>query len=845
VNLRFALLHAWREARAGGRGMVLHLTAVALGVAALVAINSFRANVVTAVEGEARTLMGADVRFGSARPFTEPVDALLDSLAAAGAGIAREVRLASMALAPATGAVRLVQLRAIWGDYPFYGEARTEPAGLWPVAEADAALVDPALLVQLSVSVGDELLVGARRFRVAGTIERLTGDVGIQTAVGPRVVIRGEALAGTGLIGPGSLVRHEAYVALPGGAGAAALVRERRELLREQDATARTAAGQAQDMTLAFGIMGRFLGLVGLVALLLGGLGVASAVNGFIRERLSAVAVLRCLGARRPTVFLAYLLQTAGLGLAGAAAGAVLGLAVQQLLPRLFAGLLPVEVAVTPHFPSLAAGLVAGAGVALAFALLPLLDVRRVAPLQALRREVEPLPGGPDWLRVAAWALLAATVAVAAVVQAPTVLIGLAFAAAIAVALVALAGVARVLVAVARRTVGRIGPYPFRQGIASLFRPHNQTLAVTLALGFGVFLLASLFLVQHSLLDRLRVDAAEGNPNLLLFDVHPDQAEGVAGLFAGRGAALRDVTPVVPARIAAVRGVGVAELLADTGRSGPRWALRREYRNTYREAPTETETVVAGRWWTRARGAGEPPRVSLEEDLARELGVGVGDAITWDIQGVEIESRIVNLRRVDWARFAPNFFVVFEPGVLEAAPHSLIALARVPDATQRAELQRDLVLAWPNVAVLDLTVVQEAVETVVGRVTLGIRFLALFSVGAGLLVLAGAVAASRRQRRREAALLRTLGAGRRQLRLLAVTEYLALGGVAGLAGGLLALLAGWAVVTRVFELPFAPAPAAVLGLAAGTAVLAAGVGVLAGRDILRRPPLETLRESAE
>jgi putative ABC transport system permease protein len=331
----------------------------------------------------------------------------------------------------------------------------------------------------------------------------------------------------------------------------------------------------------------------------------------------------------------------------------------------------------------------------------------------------------------------------------------------------------------------------------------------------------------------------------------------VVELLTRRGAEAPETTPLVPGRIAALNGRPVAELLG--GRSS-RWALRREYRNTYRAALAETERVVAGRWWDAAsagatggsaanNGGAAPPtrlaRISVETDLADELGIGVGDRMTWDFQGVRIETEVANLREVDWAQFAPNFFVVFEPGVLEAAPQNLIVLARVEDAGGRAALQRDLVLEFPNVSVLDLNLIQGTVEEVLGKVALAVRFLALFAVGVGVLVLVGALRASRGQRLRESALLRTLGASHRQVRTILLTEYLALGALAGSAGTIFAALAAWPLVALLFRFPYRPPLLLLVGACIGVALVTALVGVLNGRAATRRPPLATLREGVE
>jgi len=851
-GVRFALKLAWRELRGSARRIGLYMGAVALGVAALVAIDSLRANVLGAVRGEARELMGADLRVSSSAPLAEPVRALVDSLAAHGAGVATVTRLPSMVLAPTTGAVRLLQVQAVTGAYPFYGTRTTEPAGLWPLPAGERrALVDPAVLVQLGVGVGDTVLVGESRFAIAGTVTERVGEVGLQSAVGPRIYIPGEYLGETGLVRMGSLVEYQTYIAFAG--DPERFRREHEELFREERVRVQTAQGQVERLVRTVGSLGSYLSLVGLAALLLGGVAVASAVNLFVEERLTAVAVLRCLGAGAGSIFGAYLLQTGVLGLAGAAVGVGGGLAAQWLLPRVLEGVLPVGVEFAVHWPSVALGLGVGVWVAVAFALPPLLRVRGVAPLRALRRDAgERDDGGVDWPRVAAQAMIGGSVVALGVLQAPGWREGVLFAVGIGVVLGLLYLLARLLVGVTRRHFPRRAGYTVRQGVSNLFRPQNQTLAVTLALGFGVFLIGVIFLAQHSILDRFRIDAAAGRPNLLFFDLQTDQRAGVEGLLARRGVALEAVTPLVPGRIAAIGGRGVTELLGLPEGEGPsRWALRREYRNTYRDTVAATERVVAGEWWSTvdddAPGAmlgtaARPARISLEVDLARELGVGVGDRITWDFQGVELETVVANLREVDWAQFAPNFFVVFEPGVLESAPQTLVALARVEDAGARAELQRELVLEFPNVSVLDLTAVQGAVDGILGKVGVAVRSLALFAVGVGVLVLIGALRATRVHRLREAALLRTLGASRRQVEGILLAEYLALGGLAGLAGVLFAGVAAWPLVTQLFGLEYRPPIVELLGAWVGVALAAAVVGVLNGRAATERTPLEVLRE---
>lgn len=861
MKVSFALKLAWREFRSSLPRLGIYMAAIALGVAALVAINSFRANVLTTVRGEAKSLLGADLRISSNAAFAPPVEALLDSLAEAGSGVARVTRLPSMVLAPASGAVRLLQVQAVTGGYPFYGGFETEPSGSWPMpGDLRSALVDPAVLAQLGIAVGDSLVVGAARFEVVGTAADRAGEVGVQSAIGPRIYIPGAFLEETGLVQTGSLVEYQAYIRYDG--DAERFRREHREFFQEHRVRVQTAQGQVERLARTIGTLGGFLTLVGFTALLLGGVAVASAVHLFVEERLTSVAVLRCLGAGQRTIFAGYLIQTGMLGLFGAVVGAIGGILVQAVLPRLFDGVVPAGVEFAVHWPSILIGLGVGTWVALVFALLPLLRVREVTPVQALRRGVEGevAVGGsagarPDGWRRVAYAGIAASVMALSIAQAPGWRSGLAFALACAVVLTFLYGVARLLAAVVRRYFPRQAGFAVRQGVANLFRPRNQTVAVVLSLGFGVFLIGTIFLAQHSILDQFRLDAAAGRPNLLLFDVQLDQRAGIEALLARRGLSEPETTPLVPGRIAALNGRSVTELLADHGEDRPsRWALRREYRNTYRDTLVETERLVAGSWWGDGRRGedsarverafGGPARISVEADLARELGIGVGDHVTWDFLGVTIETRVASLREVDWAQFAPNFFVVFEPGVLDGAPQNLIMLARAEDAGERAALQRDLVLEYPNVSVLDLHQIQSTVDELLGKIGVAVRSLAYFAVAVGILVLIGALRASRVHRLREAALLRTMGASGRQVRRILLTEYLALGGLAGVTGILCAGLGAWPLVTGLFGLEYHPPILPLLGGWIGVVLLAALIGSLNGRGATQRPPLVTLREGA-
>ncbi|HVX89768.1 MAG TPA: FtsX-like permease family protein, partial [Gemmatimonadales bacterium] len=861
-RLRWILAMAWRESRAAPRRLVLMTAAVAVGVGALVAINGFADNLRVSVQEQARSLLGGDLGLSSRQPFSPEGERLIrmlqgggDSTRAPAGQVAKVTGFAGMAYVTRTSGARLVQVSAIEGAWPFYGTVRTEPANIWPLLQSGRnVIVDPALLTTLDARVGDTLALGESRFVIIGAAVQVPGDVGVRSAFAPRIFIPADYLAETKLLSFGARAFYDAYVKLPDPSRAEILSGQFEQRLRAEKLRVRTVSDDEQDLNQALGTMTRYLGLVALIALLLGGIGVASATHEFINRKLETVAVLRCLGATAPQVFGVYVTQALGVGLLGSAAGVTLGVLLQLALPQVLSGVLPVEVAVTMSPEAILLGLAVGLWASFVFALRPLLTVRRISPLVALRRDYDDAAQRQrDPLRWMAWGVLALSVVGLALLQVRRVPPALAFSGGVAVAIGVLALAASLLVKGVRRWFPKGLPYLWRQGLANLYRPANQTVVVVLALGFGAFLLGTLYVVQYSLVQQFAIDASPDRPNLILFDIQPEQRAGVDSILAEVGSRGPGLTPIVPMRISSVKGVPVERLTGESAadttdeegrpRRGERrnaWAFRREYRSTYRAEKTPSEVIVSGKWAeTAARGAppSAPTPISVEVDLAGELGVTVGDTIVWDVQGVKLTSVVANLRTVNWARFEPNFFVVFPPGPLDQAPQTWVTLARLDSATTRGLVQRRVVERYPNVSTIDLSVVQRAVDELLSRVTLGVRFMALFSLAAGGMVLIGAVAGTRRQRIREGVLLKTLGATRRQVMRIALAEYVSLGLLSAVASLGLASIAGWLIVDRFFEMQYRyPAPG-ILAFAAAIIGLTVAVGLWTSREVFARTPL--------
>jgi putative ABC transport system permease protein len=827
------------------------MSSISLGVAALVAIDSFSANIVQSVKDQSRALMGGDISFNSSKPFPPAVDSLFDSLSHHGISFARVTTFPSMAVVPRSAGTRFSQVRGVTPNYPFYGNIVTEPAGKWSALQQGAnAIVDPALLTSLNARVGDTLKLGFGTFTIIASIRDVPAAAGIAEMLGPRIFIPARYIAETQLLVFGSTADRSVLAKLPPNVDPDKFVKPFRKRIEDQQVRVRTVTQSEMATSDAIENLSNFIGIVGLVALLLGGIGVASGVRAFVARKIDTVAILRCLGASSGQVLAIYVLQAAAMGLIGAAAGAALGVAIQFILPIAVKDFLPIDVTVRLVPAAVLTGLAVGGWIAMVFALRPLLALRNVSPLQTLRRDTDAQILRMHWSdfpRLAVDVALVASVVGIALLRARTIKQALSMSAAAAVAIAALTASAIVLSWAARKGLRTRWPYVVRQGVANLYRPGNQTRAVVLALGFGAFLVSTLFLVQHNILRRFTTAAAASRGNVVFFDVQQDQEPTLDSIVRANGHAVVDVAPLVTMRITAINGKKVSDMRPVSGGRPGRasWALRREFRSTYRDKVASSETIVGGKWFSAQalRTQEDTGEISMEDGIAKELDVKLGDVITWNVQGVDIPTRITSLRKVVWTRFEPNFFVVFAPPVLQDAPKQYVLLAQVKDRNAVAPLQRAIVNRFPNVSSIDLTAIKRTVDRIVARVSLAIRFIALFSLAVAIPVLFSAVSATRRARIREGVLLKTLGATRGQIAKILLAEYSLLGGLGALTGMLLSIGGGWAVVRYVFKTPFALPFVPVLAIALIIVALTLAIGLLAGRDVFRETPIVALRDA--
>ena len=752
-------------------------------------------------------------------------------------------------------------MRAIEGGYPFYGGLETDPPdAVAAFRRGEGAIVEPSLLLQYGQQIGDLIRIGGVDLPILGTVTKLPGEANTFASIAPRVLIPQARLAPV-LTARGSLVRYLTYLRLPPGVNAPALAAKHRDEFHRRHLETDTVEHRQRQMGRVFADVNHFLSLVSCVALLLGGIGVASAINAHIKQKLRTVAVLRCLGASSAQTLAIYLIQALSLGVVGSLLGAAAGLAFQAVAPLLFHDVLPVELRFGISWGAVAEGVIVGFFTCALFVLLPLAPVRLTPPLLALRSAFEaatPQSRAERWrdpLRWSAWGLLGVALILFPWLQSNNPKLGLGFSGALFLSFGLLALTARGLMNAARRYFPASWPFEWRQGLGNLYRPNNRTLLLVFTLGLITFLLLGMYLTKDILLHQfVTKESSATQPNLIFFDIQPEQKAAVAADVRAHGLQVMAAVPMITMRITSLRGKTLDEVAQErpAGKGGhavPEWRLRHEYRSTYREKLNpDTETLLSGQWVGKVgpdrngTDAAHPAPVSLEDDMAREMRLKLGDPIVWDVQGVPIYSRVASVRKVDWSRFEPNFFAVFPAGVLEDAPTFNVLATRADSAAASARVQADTVAKFPGVSAIDLSLVAATIKSIIDKGTTAVRLLSVFTVGTGLLVLVAAVFTGRYERVQEGVLLRTLGASRRQIYRILVVEYLCLGTLAALTGILLAAAGNWAAAVFIFKLPWAPAPGAMLTAWALVSALTVGIGLLASRGVCDQPPLEILRE---
>ncbi|HEY3918154.1 MAG TPA: FtsX-like permease family protein [Stellaceae bacterium] len=815
---------ARRELRGGLGGFGIFLACLCLGVAVIAGVGSLAAAINAGLSRDARALLGGDLELNLAQQSASRDERAF----LAGQGTLSEVtRLRAMAIAesaPENGRARsLIELKAVDRAYPLYGSATLEPPQALDAALAQrdgvwGAAVARTLLDRLGLKLGDTIRIGSGRFVLRAVLAHEPDSVSGIYELGPRVMIAQDALASTGLLVPGALVAYAYRLRLPTGSDAQAVAAAAQQRFPEAGWRIRSFADAAPNLQELLDRVTVFLTLVGLTTLLVGGVGIANAVESYLAAKVDTIATLKCLGASRRLVFLVYLLQILTLAGGGILAGLVIGLLVPFAAVPFLPAALPIE-AQAGFYPlplSLAAayGLLA----TLCFAAWPIGAAGETRPASLFRNAAAPERARPAALPAAVAGGAALALLALALATAPDRLVATWFIFGAAGALIVFRLTAAAMMRLAA-FAGRPRRPGLRLALANLYRPGAATAAVVASLGLGIAVLVAVTLVHSDLATELSESLPQRAPSFFFIDIEQNQIAGFDKLLASLPG-VSDVrqVPSLRGRIAALNGIPVEKAFV-----GPdaRWATSSERGLTYAANLPPGSKLVAGQWWPADYHG--PPLVSFAADLARGMRLKVGDSITINVLGRDVTATIANLRAIDWTSLNINFAIVLSPGTLEGAPQSFIATARTIPGNEAA-LERAVTDAFPNVSAIDVRDALATLGDIVAAIAAAVRITAAVTLVAGALVLAGAIAASHRRRVYDAVVLKVLGATRRQIAGSFLIEY----GLVGLAAALIACvigtLAAYFLLTQVMRVPwsFFAREVTATGLGAAALTLAAG-----------------------
>lgn len=846
INPRWYWTMAWRDARKSKSRLLLFVSSITLGIAALVAINSFSSNLKDDINGQAKELLGADLELSSNDSTFHY--SFLDTLSY---DISYENSFASMVFFPKNQQSRLVDVRSLKGAFPYYGKIETVPEdGEKSFRDGSRkALVDQSVMIQYDIEVGDSIRVGLLNFKVEGALVSTPSQSIGATLVAPAIYIPMEYLIATGLVQKGSRVNYSRFYKfknLPEDFDLDEQLSIDRDTLRLQSIRTETISERKQETGDTFDNLADFLNLVAFVALLLGCVGVASAVHIYMKEKIKTVAILRCLGARGIDAFLIFLIQMSTVGLIGSVFGALVGVFIQRILPLVFQGFLPVDVNLSLSWPSIIGGIITGLIISVLFALAPLLSARRTSPLISLRNSEGQVTLTRDKAIWAVYLLIFSFIVLFAFVQIGNLKDSIYFTLFVILAFAFLGLTAKGFMWGVRRFFPNSASYVWRQGLANLYRPNNQTLVLIASIGLGTALITTLYFIQTLLINQVEITTDNDRPNLMVFDIQTYQKDAVAELAKTNNLPILQEVPVVTMRIKSINGTTLEEIIADSTIERRTSPYRREWRVTYRDELIESETLARGSIASEEKPAysDQLPRVSLEDDYAQRNNIELGDTIVWNVQGFPIKTILGSTRTIDWERVQTNFLALFPTGVLEQAPQFHVLITRVPDKETGALFQREVVKNFPSVSVIDIGLILDTLDEILEKIAFVIRFMALFSIITGLLVLISSVILSKFQRIRESVLLRTMGGTKLQILFINGLEYLCLGSMASLSGILLAMLGSWGLAFYSFDSTFVPNLAPIIIVFLCITSITVFIGLANSRGILDRPPLAVLRNES-
>lgn len=829
---------AWRDGKTSWKKLTLFMASIVLGIAALVSIQSFSDNLKHNIVSQSKSLMGSDFKIDTDKLPSDSLVAIMDSL---GGFNAREIGFASMVAFPNNEGSKLAQIRGIEGPFPFYGTIETEPeTAASSYQDQGTALVDATLMLQFGLKLGDTIKIGNATLPIGGALKSVPGSNSFSSSIAPPIVIPYSYIETSGLVQTGSRLNYDFYFIAQPGTDLELLNAALNDKLRAIDADLDIHTTTSERLGKRYDNFGKFLNLVAFIALLLGCMGIASAVYIYIKEKLRPIAILKCLGATKMQTFLIYLLQIGFVGLLSGIIGTLVGVMLQQVFPFILQDLLPVEVQISLVPRAIFSGILLGILMSVLFALYPLIGTIYTSPLQTLRIDAN---NNSKSIKAGLFVLLAifSFIFLFAYWLLRDIGFALAFLIGIIITFLILGGIALGFMKAVKKFFPHSWGFVARTSMLNLYRPKNQTLVLVITIGIGAFLISTLFFSKNLLLAQASIERKANSANMILLDIQNEQTNQVAAVITNNTHPLIDNIPIVTMRIHSIGEKTINQIREDSTSTIRGWVLSHEFRVTYRDSLMASETLQLGTFTPRVTNTELVP-ISVSDNFADDTKVTIGDRITFNVQGVLINTVVGSIRGVDWSSMQPNFTVLFPSGVLENAPQFSVITTYVPNEQASAILQQELVNKFPNVSILDLRQILNVVEKLLDKISWIINFMAFFSILTGIIVLIGAVRTSKHQRIKESVLLRTLGAKSNQILKMIALEYTYLGIIGSLTGILLSLVGSQLLALWIFEAPFIPSIIPFVVLFPLITLLVVGIGVANSRSVINNTPLEVLRK---
>ena len=839
------------ELRGAWKRMTFFILCIAIGVCAVMTIKSFSNMVQETIQAQAKGLLAADIAIkGSWEQGKEDLAYQTKTLPMGTEFLFIKelhgmVQYKTTTIPEKSGSL-ITELKSIplsGPQYPFYGELKNNPdRPLQELLKGNSAVVESSFLIKTGLHLNDEFLLGKIKLKITGIVISEPDRISRAFSIGPRLFISRASLDKAGLIQPGSRIKHRTLIKIPDNIDIEKAVLLLERGLPDQTISIRTYKDMQSSLSSSIERMGQYLGALGVIALLMGGIGVAMIVRTFMAQKLDTVAIMNCLGASSRTLLKVYLFQATLVGVVGSILGIVVGFFLTYLLPSKMEGLINYQLEPSFYFIPAMQSFLLGLVTTVLFCIWPLLRAVRTRPLRLFRRnfEEEELTTGTHKDRWVAGLTVSLGLAAMICWQAESLKRGLVFLSAFGVSIAVFAFASMLLLKVLK-VLPKPGSIAIRYGMSNLKRPNSEAASIITCLGMGIMLILTVRLVQMDMLAMLNKNTEINPPNYFFIDNQKDQKETfIQVLDQVAPEADHSITPLVRSRLHSIdEKLRTNWQYKDKQRE--QWFINREFALTYMEGPPPKDNeIIEGQWWNKERG--KNAEVSLEQDAAKRLGANIGSQLTIDIQGIPVSAEVTSIRSVNWRNMRTNFYMIFSPGALSGAPITYVATVNVSNEKE-LKLQNAVVKALPNVTALSTRDIVNTVESTVSKLTTLVNFMSGFAIAAGLFILSGSIASTKYRRLRESAVLKILGAKRKMVASILGFEYAILGIMAALIGILLAQGLSWAVMKYIIKSSWHLQPGIILSAFCFGVVLTITTGILSSLDVIKNKPLKTIRET--